>query len=166
MDGKNVNVKEIMRDIEAKAQGITVKDDIPDFNGIPSDKVIIMPSTVNQEELDSNLKLANRDWYAAYDSSADSKASENEKYETVIKARLTPILKKKNEWSANIVRVLNNLCLKTEEISRKVKKGDPELMKIQLDELELKLFTAVRQMEVMNTRIAELEKALEKKGDK
>ena len=162
MDRKSVDVKKIMAEIIEKAEGISRAEDIPDFDDMP-DEYTGRFREVNEKELKEELESVNREYYAEYDRAVDIGSPIRAKLGSMIRVRLAPILEKRNKWAAGVVRVLNQLSTRIAEMNSVLEDSEPERMKIQIEELEVRLFTAVRQMEVMNSRIAELEKALEKR---
>jgi len=165
MSNKSVDIKKIMAEIKKKASNIDYNGDIEGVDGMPERLPKTLKTAINKEEQRADIDTINNEYYADYDASVDAGSPIRAKLGSMIRVRIAPILARRNRWSASVVRVLNTHNTQVFEMKGAMDNSDPELMKVQINELELKLRMAVKQIEVMNSRISELEKALEKSGE-
>ena len=165
MAKNSVDIKKIMTEIKKKAHGAGYSDDLLGFDTVSEELTEKQRIAVMEDQLRADIETVNRQYHAGYDSSVDIGSPIRAKLGSMIRVRLTPIIDKRNIWSASVVRILNQLNSGFADIKSIIDESDPQLLKNQVNELELKLYMAMKQMEVMNSRITELEKALEKKGE-
>ena len=166
MAKKSVDIKKIMTEIKKKAHGADYNEDLLGFDSVSDERAEKRRIAVREDEFRADIETINRQYIAGYDRSVDIGSPIRAKLGSMIRVRITPIIDKRNIWCASVVRILNQLNSGFSEMKNIIDESDPQLLKNQVNELELKLYMAMKQMEVMNSRITELEKALEKKGEK
>lgn len=162
MDNNMVDIKKIMAEIKSKANGVDCKGDIVDIDGMPSQLTERMKNKIKEEDIKTDLEIINSEYHAEYNLAADAGSPIRAKLGSMIRVRVTPVFNKRNNWCASAVRLFNYLSKQVSEIKRSVDKSDPELMRVQIDELEMKLRMATKQIELLGSRITELEKAVNK----
>lgn len=165
-DSGSADIREIMTDIKKKAHGAGYECDFAEYGDMPEKRETRKDSLKREAERVNDLNTINKGYYVGYDPAVDKGSPIRAKLGSMIRVRVSPLLERRNSWCASVVRVLNNMSERLTEMNTTFEESDPALMKIKIEELELKLYNASKQIEVMGTRIAELEKALDQKGDK
>lgn len=165
MDKNSVDIKEIMTEIKKKAHGAENVGDFAGFDAVSAEYPERLISAVSEFELQRDMGTVTGEYHAAYDPAVDIGSPIRAKLGSMIRVRIAPILEKRNKWCGAAAKILKHLYSDVTEMKGVMERSDPQLLKLRADELELKLHNAMKQIEVMSSRITELEMALEKKGE-